>query len=120
MVIAAAQLTVSFALVFWASLSRGQLPLWPRLLDIALAFSVVITAGLLHARAGRVPAAQRLPKLRIALLVDSTVPSGLTLGVWLLRERLDWNILLPGLAWRLFILLYGISAALTLWRSRAP
>jgi hypothetical protein len=30
--------------------------------------------------------------------------------------RLDWNILLPGLAWRLFIMLYAMPAAIALAR----
>jgi len=28
------------------------------------------------------------------------------LALWLIRDRLDWNVLLPGLAWRLFFVLY--------------
>jgi hypothetical protein len=35
------------------------------------------------------------------------------LAAWLWRDQLDWNILLPGLPWRLFITLYTLPAALT-------
>ena len=112
----AAQLVVSSALLAWASLSPRLVPLWARVLDVTIAFLLVYTAAVLRACAEQAPPAHRLTELRRALLVNSTVPSVVLLGAWLLRDRIDWNILLPGLAWRLFITLYGMSSALTAWR----
>ena len=114
--LAAAQLAASFGLVFWASLSTGLVPLWARILDVGLAFGIVITAGVLHTRAQRLPEVHQVRAPRAALLVSSTTPSVVLIVAWLLRGRLDWNILLPGLAWRLFIMSYAMPAALVLRR----
>ena len=38
------------------------------------------------------------------------------LGMWLYRNRLDFNILLPGLAWRTFFLLHVLPYALNIWK----
>ena len=116
--LAAAQLAASVGLVFWASLSTGLVPLWARILDVGLAFGIVITAGVLQARARGAPDAQQVRALRAAHLVNSTAPSVVLIAAWLLRERLDWNLLLPGLAWRLFILLYAMPSALAPSRPR--
>ena len=85
---------------------------------MALAFGVVVTAGVLQALARWAPCAQQVRALRAAHLVNSTAPSVVLIAAWLLRERLDWNILLPGFAWRLFIMLYAMPSALALSRPR--
>ena len=59
-----------------------------------------------------------MPALRAALLVDGTAPSVVLIAAWLVRERLDWNVLLPGLAWRWFIMAYAMPAAIALWAAR--
>ncbi|HZI76989.1 MAG TPA: hypothetical protein VFD73_23735 [Gemmatimonadales bacterium] len=36
----------------------------------------------------------------------ATLPSLVLVALWLGRARVDWNIILPGVAWRLFLVLY--------------
>ena len=38
-------------------------------------------------------------------------------GMWVFREALDFNILLPGVAWRTYFLLSILPHALSLWKS---
>jgi hypothetical protein len=113
----AAQLAVSWTLLSWASLSRDVIPRWPRILDVVLAFTIVFTAALLRGLAEREPSTRRIADIMLSQVVASTLPSLVLLIAWLLRERIDWNILLPGLAWRLFITQYSLPAALTAWRT---
>ena len=38
---------------------------------------------------------------------------------FMVGDRINWNVLLPGLAWRLWWLVYTLPATLALWRSHA-
>jgi hypothetical protein len=38
--------------------------------------------------------------------------------LWIFRDRLIWNVLLPGLAWRTFVVLSGLPMTLVVWRRR--
>jgi hypothetical protein len=42
------------------------------------------------------------------------------LGMWALRTALDFNILLPGLAWRVFYFLHILPYSVNLWNPGTP
>ena len=110
------QLVVSVALLLFAS-TRADLPAWGGLLDAAIAFTLIATAFLIWRRAGdRVG----LRDLRLSHGVAATVPALVLVTIWWYRDSLDFNILLPGLAWRTWLVLYTLPSVLTLRSDTAP
>jgi hypothetical protein len=99
-------LAASSGLLLWASTGPRIVPLWCGVLDVSLALTSIYTSAVLRARRDRYPAADRFRQQYGARLISSGLPSAVLLALWLIRDRLDWNVLLPGLAWRLFFVLY--------------
>lgn len=112
----AAQLAVSLSLLLIASMPpEERLPRWGGPIDVALAFSIVATLIVLHrAAADRVG----IGELRTGYRVAATLPAVMLVLLWLFRDSLIWNVLLPGLAWRSFVLLSALPMALAVWRGR--
>ena len=76
-----------------------------------MAFTLVGTAFLIWRRAGD---RSGLRELSLGHTIATTVPALVLVAIWWYRESLDLNILLPGLAWRTWLVLYTIPSALTL------
>lgn len=108
--LALVQLVVSVALLLFAS-TRSDLPAWGGPLDVAIAFTLVATAFLIWRRAGD---RAGLRELRIGHGVAAIVPTLVLVAIWWYRDSLDFNVLLPGLAWRTWLVLYTIPSALAL------
>ncbi|HUR29109.1 MAG TPA: hypothetical protein VM509_13050 [Planctomycetota bacterium] len=96
--------------------TRSALPIWGGLLDGVLAFAVVGTAAWIWAIA---PKTRDPWALSVGHAAAAFIPALVLAAVWYFRESLDLNVLLPGLAWRTFIVLYSVPAALGAWRPRA-
>ena len=96
-----AQLTISASLLTWAALTHGAAPRWAGVADVLLAFTIVGTALVFRTRAVH----RRAIGISSAYVVATTLVPAVTVALWWFRGRLDFNILLPGLAWRSFILL---------------
>jgi amino acid transporter len=78
--------------------------------DVVIAFSLIATSFLIWRRAaGR----EGLRALRMAHGIAAIVPALVLVALWLYRDSLDFNVLLPGLAWRTWIVLYTLPAAIT-------
>ena len=105
------QFAVSLVLLLVASTSRERLPTWGGVLDVALAVMVVITVGFIRSAAA---GAIGNRALRLSYAVATGLPTAVVLALWVVAERLVFTTLLPGLAWRLGMLLYALPAALTL------
>ena len=56
-------------------------------------------------------------ELRVSYRVATTLPAVILVLFWIFRDRLTWNILLPGLAWRSFVVLSALPMALAVWGS---
>jgi hypothetical protein len=108
-----AEVIVSVALLLIAS-TRSELPAWGGPVDGVLAFAVVATAASIWWVAPKIRSAS---SLSIGHAAAATIPALEIAAVWWLRDQLDLNILLPGLAWRTFIVLYTLPAAIDAWRS---
>lgn len=91
--------------------TRSDLPAWGGPLDVVIAFTLVATAVLTWRRAGEHAG---LRELRIGHGVVAIVPAFVLIAIWWYRESLDFNILLPGLAWRTWLVLYTVPSALAL------
>ena len=106
------EVVVSLALLLTAS-TRSDLPVWGGPVDGVLAFAVVGTAAWIWMVAPKV----RHPRsLAIGHAAAATIPALEIAAVWWFRDALDLNILLPGLAWRTFIVLYTLPSAIDAWR----
>ena len=105
--------SVSIALLLIASTARSNLPGWGGPVDVALAFALVGTAAWIWMLAPKTRDAWALSAGHAAA---ATIPALVIAAVWYFRNDVDLNVLLPGIAWRTFIVLYSIPAALGVWR----
>ena len=110
------EVIVSVALLLVASAAHASLPAWGGPVDVALAFAVVATAVWIWTLA---PKVRDIAALSAGHAAAATVPALEIAAVWFFRDQLDLNVLLPGLAWRTFIVLYSGPAAIDAWRATA-
>lgn len=110
LLIVACALEVLFSVVLLLiASSRAQLPAWGGPVDVVVAFALVGTCAWIWAIA---PRARDPWALSIGHAAAATLPAVLIAAVWWFRDQLDLNVLLPGLAWRTFIVLYTLPAAI--------
>ena len=115
-VIGAVEVIASVALLLIASVSRSSLPDWGGPVDVAIAFALVGTAAWIWTLA---PKTRDSWALSVGHAAGATIPALETAAVWYFRNDVDLNVPLPGLAWRTFIVLYSMPAALGVWRGAA-
>lgn len=112
----AVEVAVSVALLLSASTAHASLPAWGGPVDVALAFVLVGTCAWIWLVA---PKVRDVAALSAGHATAATVPALEIAAVWFFRDQLDLNVLLPGLAWRTFIVLYSVPAAIDAWRGPA-
>ena len=78
-----------------------------------MAFTLVATGFLIWRRAGN---RVGLEEFRAGHAIAAIVPALALAAIWWYRESLDFNILLPGLAWRTWLVLYTVPSALAFVR----
>jgi hypothetical protein len=90
-------------------------PLWAGMADVALAILTCACGFTIAARVGErfddrvVRSALRIYRVGATALL-------LLIGVFfVVGDRIGWHILLPGLAWRAWLLAWVLPAALSLW-----
>jgi hypothetical protein len=96
--------------LFIASTSRTSLPTWGGYLDVSLVFVIVALSLTIFGRGKSNPNYQTGHRAALNLFPL------MILGMWILRNALDFNVLLPGLAWRTFLLLHILPYAVNLWK----
>jgi hypothetical protein len=116
-VLGAALWIVSLAFPVVASLvATANLPRWVGVLDVTLAGAVMLVMGIVTLRSqGRIDAHAQQRSYRVyrgAL----HLPLLLLIIFFLVGERIKWDILLIGLAWRTWVLLTILPAAFALWQ----
>jgi hypothetical protein len=98
---------ISFALLLIASTSQTPLPAWGGYADVGIAIIIAIIGFMIFER-GR-----GNPRYDVGHRAALNIVPLVFLGMWVLRNAFDFNILLPGLAWRVFfflhILPYGVN-----------
>jgi hypothetical protein len=113
--LATALLSISVALLLYAS-THSLIPRWGGPVDVAAALGLFLfalwayrtTAGTIDVRA-----------LRVSYYVALLLPSLLLAAMWWFADRLIWNILLPGLAWRLYLVMEVLPRVLTMFRTNS-
>jgi hypothetical protein len=100
--------------VLYASTNPPEaLPAWGGPLDVAAAAVLFVIALWLWSRAqGRIEPFS----LHVTHIVAAMLPALTLAALWAWRDQLDLNVLLPGLAWRMFLVLYSLPSVLTVWR----
>jgi hypothetical protein len=105
---------ISFSLLLFAS-THHEIPGWGGPVDVGAAFALVIVSAWIYSRiSGRVDA----KSVEISYQIATVLPAATFLMMWWFAERLIWNILLPGLAWRTWLFLYTLPRAITLVRAQ--
>ena len=88
------------------SVSASVILRWLLLLSVLVAIGYVTKSSTQFSR-------------RVILTWAVVTPVPLILvGMWIFRDSLDFNILLPGLAWRIYFLLSILPHVLSLWNPR--
>jgi len=95
----------------------GALPTWVGILDVVLAFAVVglairvVALGEKHVGERAIRASNRIYRGL------ASVPLGLLVLFFVFGDRINWKVLLPGLAWRAWLLMYTLPAAVAAYAS---
>jgi fumarate reductase subunit C len=108
---------LSVTLLVWAStlavaIAPGTLS-WQGIVDVVSAFILVILGAVLTVRANALVGRSTH---RLAYGVATLLVPLMLVGMWLNARRLLWDVLLGGLAWRSWLLLYALPAAIAVWR----
>jgi hypothetical protein len=78
---------------------------------VIIAFTLVGTGFLIWRRADD---RAGIREFRVGHGVAAIVPALVLAAIWWNRDSLDFNVLLPGLAWRTWLVLYTLPSALAL------
>lgn len=107
------QFCISLAILLLASTTDiSAFPVWIGAVDVGLVVTLLITIILLKLAVGWQKDARAIR--RSYVLMTYLVPVGIVL-IWFFREQLLLNTLLPGLAWRMYVLFEGLPATLTIF-----
>ena len=107
---------VSTAFPVVASLLRSPAPGWLGIADVLVAAFLVGQGLLITAKVpGRTDHAVLDPSLRV-LRGGANLFLVLIVVFFLAAEHVKWDILLPGLAWRAWLFVWVLPAAIALWR----
>ncbi|GEM_PF-1676269 len=110
LLVTGASYIVSTYLLLYASISNVPLPKWGGYLDVGLVIVIVYSSFTIFGKGKGNPRYDAAHRTALNL-----VPV-ILLGMWLFRNILDFNILLPGLTWRIFLLLHILPYAMNLWK----
>ncbi len=114
----AAVFGVSTAFPIAASIwPADAMPTWVGILDVVLAFAAVGLAIRVVTLAEK-QVDDRAIRLSYRIYRGlASVPLGLLVLFFVVGDRINWNVLLPGLAWRSWLLMYTLPAAIAAYQS---
>lgn len=116
-IMGAVEFCVSVAILLLASTNDiSKFPAWFGVVDVALAVCLVFTLLAVKIAVGGVDDASAAR--RSYSIVTCLVPVVLV-AVWVFRDAFLLNTLLPGLAWRSYVLLELLPSALTIFAKKA-
>jgi len=101
---------ISTALLLIASTTKTPLPAWGGYLDVAIVVLIAFIGITIHQRN------KSAPRYDISHQVAIYLFPLILVGMWVYRDSLDFNILLPGLAWRTYFFLSILPHGLNLWK----
>ncbi|HZJ23581.1 MAG TPA: hypothetical protein VFD54_09750 [Anaerolineales bacterium] len=101
---------VSIAIVLMSSTAKSPLPVWGGYLDVGIVALIFINGFAIHRMK------ESRPDYHISYQAAVYLFPLILTGLWIYREILDFNILLPGLAWRTFFFFSILPYGLNLWK----
>ena len=101
--------TISKTILLIASTAKTPVPAWGGYVDVGIVVLIALTGFALHQR-------DQGPRYDMSHHVAVYLFPLILVGTWVFRDALDFNILLPGLAWRTYFLLSILPHALSLWK----
>ena len=99
---------VSTVILLITSTAKTPVPTWGGYLDVSIVFLIAITGFTIHQRN------KNSPYYAVSHQVAIYLFPLILVGMWLYRESLDFNILLPGVAWRTYFFLSILPHAINL------
>jgi hypothetical protein len=100
----------SIAIVLIASTAKSPLPAWGGYLDVGIVVLIFINGFAIHGM--NKSRSDYYISYQTALYLFPII----LIGLWIYRDTLDFNILLPGLAWRTFFFFGILPYGLNLWK----
>jgi hypothetical protein len=101
---------ISTGILLVASTADTPLPTWGGYLDVGIVFLIALTGFVIYQRS------KGTPRYDIGYQVAIYLFPLILVGMWVYRDSLDFNILLPGAVWRTYFLLSILPHALNLWK----
>jgi hypothetical protein len=102
---------ISTTILLIASTATIPAPAWGGYLDVGIVLLIALTGFAIHQRD------KNAPLYNISYQVTIYLFPLILVLMWLYRDLLDFNILLPGLAWRSYFFLSILPHALNLWKA---
>ena len=102
---------VSTAILLIASTAKTPVPTWGGYLDVFIVLLIAIIGFTIHHSNKGVPRYDVSHQIAIYLFPLILV------GMWIYRNSLDFNILLPGVAWRIYFFLSILPHTINLWKA---
>jgi hypothetical protein len=101
---------ISIAILLIASTSRTPVTTWAGYLDAGIVFLIALTGFVIYQRN------KGTPRYDISHQVAIYLFPLILVGIWVYRDSLDFNMLLPGVAWRTYFFLSILPHTLNLWK----
>lgn len=105
---------ISTAILLIASTAKTRVPAWGGYLDVGIVVLIAFVGFTIYQRNKGAPRYDISHQIAIYLFPLIVV------GMWIYRDALDFNILLPGVAWRTYFFLIILPHALSLWKPEQP
>jgi hypothetical protein len=102
---------VSTTILLIASTAKSPIPAWGGYLDVGIVVLIAFTGLMIHQRN------KVAPRYDISHQVAIYLFPLILVGMWFYRASLDFNILLTGVAWRVYLFLSILPHAINLWKS---
>ena len=103
---------ISTAILLIASTAKTPVPAWGGYLDVGIVVLIAIAGFTIHQRN------KSSPRYDISHQIAIYLFPLILVSMWIYRDSLDFNILLPGLAWRTFFFLSILPYGLNLWKGK--
>ena len=101
---------ISTAILLMASRVKTPVPAWGGYLDVGIVILLAFIGIAIRQRD------KSTPRYDISHQVAVYLFPFVLVGMWLYRDSIDFNILLPGLAWRTYFFLSILPHGLNLWK----
>lgn len=104
---------ISSTILLIASTAVTPVPAWAGYLDVGIVVLLAFSGIMIHGRNKN--SLQYATSYQIAVYLFPLM----IVGMWLARDSLDFNILLPGVAWRTYLFLSFLPHAINLWKTKS-